>query len=136
MKRQVFLTRGSAAGQRQCGLSFLEVMFTIAILSIAALSATLLLVPIARQANLRREIQTANSSAKNVLEKIQATPFTQIVTTYPQSYVETIPELPSGGLTITYTDPTADPLLIEVGLAWQNAEAGSIQRTFNTVRTR
>ena len=136
MQRRLFLTQGAAAGQRECGLSFLEVVFTIAILSIAALSTTLLVVPVTRQANLRREVQTANLSARKVLEKIQATPFSDIVTTYPQSHVETIPELPSGELTITYADPTADPLLIEVGLAWQNAQGGLIERTFDTVRTR
>jgi Ni/Fe-hydrogenase subunit HybB-like protein len=136
MKRQVFPVRALTAGQKDGGLSFLEIMFTIAILSVAALTATLLLVPVARQTGLRREVQTANLSAKKVLEKIQATPFTQIVTTYPQSYVETIPGLPSGGITITYADPTADPLLIQVGLAWTNAQAGTIQRTFDTVRTR
>lgn len=136
MQRQALLARRSAADPGDRGLSLLEVMFTIVVLAIAVLSTALLLVPVAHQANLRREVQVANLSAKKVLEKIQATPFTQIVTTYPQSYAEAIPELPSGGLTITYVDPAADPLLIQVGLAWQSAQGGLLERTFDTVRTR
>ena len=103
---------------------------------VAALSAALILVPVARQSTLRREVQTANMAARKVLEKIQATPFTEILNTYPQSHVEPITELPSGTLTISYADPAADPLVMRVDLSWENAQAGTLERTFDTVRTK
>ena len=120
---------------RRQGFSLLEVSITIAILLATTLTATLLLVPIARQSRLRREVEVANTSAKRVLERIQATPFKDILKVYPQSYSETIAGLGAGTITITYADPTADPLLIQADLTWNNPEAGTMQRTFNTVRT-
>ena len=117
------------------GFSLLEVSITIAILLSATLAAILLLVPVARQARLRREVETANSAAKRILERIQATPYKDIVTLYPQSYSEVITGLNAGSITITYVDPAADPLLIQADLTWNDPESGTLQRTFNTVRT-
>lgn len=120
---------------RSGGFSLLELSITIAILLSATLAAMLLLVPVARQTRLRREVETANSAAQRVLERIQATPFKDILKVYPQSHSEAIPGLNSGTVTITYADITADPLLIQADLSWNNSEAGTLQRTFNTVRT-
>ena len=123
------------SAERSAGFSLLELAITVAILLSATLTALLLLVPVANQARLRREVETANSAAKRVLERIQATPFKDITTIYPPSYSETIADLDSGTITITYTDPAADPLVISADLSWVNPEAGTIQRTFKTVRT-
>jgi len=128
--------RTLTARNRERGISLLEVMIAVAVISLATLSATLLLVPVARQSNLRREIELANTSAKRILERIQSTPFESILGTYPPSYGETITGLPGGALTVTYTDPATDPLLIQVALTWDNAQMGTLQRTFDTVRTR
>ena len=67
MQRQALLARRSAADPGDRGLSLLEVMFTIVVLAIAVLSTALLLVPVAHQANLRREVQVANLSAKTAM---------------------------------------------------------------------
>ncbi|MBI4606504.1 MAG: hypothetical protein HY721_31450 [Planctomycetes bacterium] len=117
------------------GLTLLEVVISAAILASATLAAAILLVPIASQARLRREVQAANAAAKVVLEKIQAVPFNEIVVEYPQGKTVPIPDLPSGSLSVSYVDPTADPLLVQVDLSWDSAEGGTFQRTFNTVRT-
>jgi len=117
------------------GFSLLELVITIAILATATLAATLLLVPVARESRVRREVQVANLAARRVLERLQTTPFNDIPTVYPQGHVETIPELPAGSLTVQYVDPAADPLVVQVTLGWSSPEIGSMARTFNTIRT-
>lgn len=117
------------------GFSLLELMLTVSVLAIATLAAALIVVPVARESRLRREVETANVAAKRVLERIQSTPFTSILSTYPQGHVETVPGLNSSALTIQYADPAADPLDIRLDLVWVSPEAGSITRTFYTLRT-
>ncbi len=110
-------------------------MITVALLATVTLAAALVVVPVARESRLRREVEAASTAARRVLEKIQATSFNSIVTTYPQGYVEAIPGLNAGSLRIVYADPAADPLQIQVDLAWNSPEAGTITRTFQTLRT-
>jgi type II secretory pathway pseudopilin PulG len=117
------------------GFSLLELVITIAILTTATLTAMLLLVPVARESRVRREVQIANLAAKRALERIQTTPFNDIVDAYPQGYAEPVAWLPSGALTVQYVDPTADPLSIQVTMSWVSGEVGAMSRTFSTVRT-
>lgn len=117
------------------GFSLLELVITVAVLASVTLAAALVVVPIARESRLRREVETANTAAQRVLEKIQATAFNEIVTTYAQGHVEPIAGLTGGSLRVTYADTTADPLEIQVDLIWNSPEAGTISRTFRTLRT-
>lgn len=117
------------------GFSLLELVITIAILTTATLTAMLLLVPVARESRVRREVQIANLAAKRALERIQTTPFNDIVDDYPQGYAEPVTGLPSGALTVQYVDPTADPLTVQVTMSWVSAEIGAMSRSFSTVRT-
>ena len=136
--RRLFLSTpgGSLRGKKfSRGFTLLEVVITVALLAAVTLSGMLLIVPVARQARIRREVQFANSAARRMLEKIQAAPFSEILTLYPASYVEPIVDLPGGVLGITYVDPTTDPLEIQASLTWQSPEMGTMQRTFNTLRT-
>ncbi|HVR73156.1 MAG TPA: type II secretion system protein, partial [Planctomycetota bacterium] len=111
------------------GFTLLEVVITVALLASVTLSGMLLIVPVARQARIRREVQIANTAARRMLEKVQAAPFSEILTLYPTSYVESITDLPGGTLSITYVDPAADPLEIQASLTWESAEMGTMQRT-------
>jgi len=123
-------------GRRQIqGFSLLELVITIAILTTATLAATLLLVPVARESRVRREVQVANLTAKRALERIQTTPYNDIVKSYPQGYTESVPNLPSGTLSVQYVDPAADPLSVQLTMSWNSAEIGAMSRTFNTMRT-
>ena len=128
MKRRPFTAR-------QRGFSLLEVILAVALLSLTALGASLIIVPVARQSRFRREDQTANAAAKRALERIQAAPFKDLTTLYPPSYTEKVTGLQGGTLSITYADPAADPLLIQADLSWVDEMGNSMQRTFNTVRT-
>ncbi|MBI4585077.1 MAG: prepilin-type N-terminal cleavage/methylation domain-containing protein [Planctomycetes bacterium] len=135
LKKPTALPHLDVPPQRRQGFSLLEIAIAISLLTIVTLSTVLLLVPIARQSRLQREIEAANLATKRVLEKIQATPFKDILAIYPQSSSIAIPELPNGSLVLTYTDPSADPLVIQANLTWESPEIGTLQRTFHTVRT-
>ena len=132
-KRRPRGSRAPACGQQ--GFSLLEVVLTIALLTTTTLGTSLLLVPIARQSRIGRETQIANSAARGVLERLQATPFKDLLTDYPPSSVKTISELPSGKVTVQYEDPAADPLIIEAIVTWDSPDLGSMSRAFNTIRT-
>lgn len=113
----------------------LEVVLAIAILTAVSLGTSLLLIPIARQTRINRETEIANAEVQKVLEQFQATPFDALLDSYPPGWAQTIPELPSGSINVSYTDPTADPLLIHATLSWVSPELGDMQLNFDTVRT-
>jgi Tfp pilus assembly protein PilV len=117
------------------GLSLLEVVVTIAVLTGVALGAALLLAPMARQARINRETSIANVETQRVLEELQAAPLRDIVALYPQGSVRPIPQLPGGSLRVSYVDPAADPLVVDVELTWNSPDLGSMQRSFHTIRT-
>lgn len=112
-----------------------EVMITIAILATLSLATLLTLVPIGRQTRLNRELQAATHTVSDVLERIHATPFNDLQTLYPDGQTAAVSELPGGQLTISYVDPTTDPVILNLTLAWDSPQIGPVTRTFTTVRT-
>src|SRR5262245_47399998 len=108
------------AGGRVRGMSLLEVVVGIAILTSLALAAILIIVPVSRQARINREVATANTEARRVLEKVQAAKFKDIVTLYPNGSVAPIIALPNGKVSTTYEDPAADPLIMRAVLTWDS----------------
>ena len=110
-------------------------MLAIALVTSMALAVSLLLVSLSRQARVGREAQSANLAAKRVLEMFQATPFNEIVPTYPEGTELEVPELPNGRVVVHYEDSEADPLLASVTVTWSSPDLGAMSRTFNTVRT-
>jgi hypothetical protein len=121
--------------RRDRGISLLEVVITVALLTAVGLATAILLVPIARQSRIQRETDIANLAARRILEQVQATPFNDIVQNFPDGSVRVIPELEGGVITISYADPAADPLVLRANLTWESPELGTMQRTFDTVRT-
>lgn len=128
-------SRPSPGRDRQAGISMLDVTATLFVLTAVALGVALLVVPIARQSRIHREATTANAEAQRMLEEIQATPFNEIVTLYPDGTVRPIPSLPNGEVLVSYTDVDSDPLRIHVDVRWSSLEIGDMSRTFHTVRT-
>lgn len=121
--------------RRRAGFSLLEVAITLAVLTVVSLSSLLAIVPVARQSRLNREVETANAEARTVLEKIQSAPFHNIPALYPDAVNIPIPTLLSGSVTVDYADPNADPLFVQVTVAWTSRDGGAYSRTFITVRT-
>ena len=121
--------------RRRAGITLLEVMLTIAVLTVVALSAVLLLVPIAGQTRVTREVHLANTEAQRALEGVLATPFHEITTEYPPGAAFAVDTLPEGQIVVNYPDPLSDPLEVHVTLSWSSTSLGDMQRTFVTVRT-
>jgi type II secretory pathway pseudopilin PulG len=130
-----YLAGREVAGGRGRGISLLEVIVGIAILTSLALAAILIIVPVSRQARINREVATANTEARRVLEKVQAAKFKDIVVLYPNGSAAPIISLPGGKVTTTYENPAADPLILRAVLTWDSPDLGPMMRTFFTVRT-
>ena len=120
---------------KTAGFSLLEMIIVIGLLTAVLLGTLILIVPIARQSRINREIEIANAEAQKALEQFQATPFHDIVDDFPPGTELIIDELTDATVTINYADPTADPLLIQVNLSWTSPDLGDMQRVFDTVRT-
>ena len=121
--------------ERERALTLLEVTLTLAVLTALALSVALLIVPVARQSRLNRELGLANSEARKVLEQVQTAPFSKLLTDFPPGLEIPVDELPEGKLVVSYADPQADPLIVQVDLVWNSPEIGRMQRSFHTART-
>jgi prepilin-type N-terminal cleavage/methylation domain-containing protein len=122
-------------GQGQEGLTLLEVVIAVAILTSLSLAATLVFVPVSRQARVNREVALANSEARKVLEKVHAVPFRNVTRIYPNGREVIVNNLKDGKVTTTYEDPAADPLVLRAVLTWSSPDLGAMQRTYYTVRT-
>ena len=122
-------------GRRQRGLLLVELAVAVAVLGILAISALLVMIPVGQQARLNRELSTAASAVRNVLEQVQATPFNDIVTTYPDGTVIEVGKLPDGQIEVRYEDVAADPLELELTIRWESSEAGPMSRSYVTVKT-
>ena len=121
--------------QQRAGLTLLEVVLAIVLLTSLALATLVLLVPIARQSRVNREVHTADTEVKKVLERIHATPFNDLLTLYPPGTSQPMTGLASGQLVVNYVDPAADPLEIQVTFSWSSPNLGSMKKTFTTART-
>ena len=123
------------AAERSSGFSLVEVTIAIVVLTVLSFTTALVLVPVSREHRAAREMDLANASVRSVLESIHATPFSEIVTRYPNGTEWTVEDLPEGQIEISYEDPTADPLRVQLDLSWNSPDQGAMQRSFFTIRT-
>lgn len=119
----------------EAGFSLIEVAVAVALLSILTVSTLLTLIPVSRQTRLTREMETASAAVRDLMERVHATPFSEVPVLYPDGTVVTLAALENGDVTIAYEDITADPLIISFDLAWNSPQIGSMSRTFVTVKT-
>jgi len=119
----------------EAGFSLIETVVAAALLGVLTLSTLLTIIPISRQTRLSREVEAATYAVSDTLERIHATPFNEILILHPDGQSLDVDTLPSGQLSITYDDPTADPLVMTISLSWVAEDGGSIVREFTTVRT-
>ena len=122
-------------GRGEAGFSLIEITIAIVILTVLSFTTALVLVPVSREHRSARETDIANAAVRSVLESIHATPFNEILTNYPPDDVIDIAELENGQITVSYEDPTADPLVVQLDLTWDSDESGAMSRSFFTVRT-
>lgn len=120
---------------RQAGFSMIEVAVAVAILGVLTISTLLTLIPVSRQTRLNREMEAAAAGMRDAMERVQATPFSELLTLYPDGSVLPVATLADGEITVSYADPAADPLLITFALTWDSPDVGPMERTYLTVRT-
>ena len=121
--------------EREEGFSLIEVAVAVALLSILTVSTLLTLIPISRQTRLNREMEAASSAVRDLMERVHATPYSDVAALYPDGTVMTLADLENGEVTIAYDDVTADPLIISFDLRWESPQIGAMSRTFTTVKT-
>ena len=120
---------------QEAGFSILEVYVAAALLVVVMFSAMLTVVPVSRQVRISDDIDTVVAQVQNTLERLQVTPYSDIVTAFPAGVQLALTDVESGTLTITYEDPTADPLQIRVTANWTIPDLGPVERIFSTTRT-
>ena len=69
------------------------------------------------------------------MERVHATPYTDVSDLYPDGTVMMLAALDDGEVTIGYEDVAADPLVISFDLRWVSPQIGPMSRTFTTVKT-
>ena len=123
-------TRNGSPKSLGGGFTLVEVVMAISILTLLAVSTIISLVPVSRQNRMSRETEQAVAQVRNVLEQIQATPFSDLPTLYADGQVLSIPNLENGQILIEYGDPATDPLVIQATLSWDSEDMGTVTRTF------
>lgn len=121
--------------RREDGFTLFEIVVTIGLLAIVSSSVLMTVVPVGRQSRLNREMEIAASSARNLVARIQVTPFNELLEVYPEGTVIAVPELDSGNLTVAYEDVNTDPLVVLIDLTWTSPDIGPVTTDFVTVRT-
>lgn len=129
------------------GTTLIEILvatlvFTVALGALlSAITASLYLV------DLSREQAIAVSDLRNIMERIRATAFNNIVVQFPDadvdgpagnSYSSIVGgyRLNNQSMTVTYPDVNSDPLEIRVRLAWQDKRGRAQSVAASTFRTR
>jgi Tfp pilus assembly protein PilV len=135
MRHRIRDLQGEASSSTSGGITLLELVISIVVLTTVGLGTITLLVPTARQSRLSRELQTANLEARRVIERILSTPFSSLTAAYPYGVEIPVPDLPQGKIIVTYADPAADPLQVHLDLSWESPDLGTSRFTFDTART-
>ena len=121
---------------RHAGLTLLEVATSAAVLVVVAMSSVLMMLPIAKQARISREMDTGLMAAEEYIEGLQLSPFDTITTKFPPGQETSVDTLNEGKIVVEYADPDVDPLVVHVHLTWTSPDLGSMSRTFTTARTK
>ena len=94
-----------------------------------------------------RETTIAVSDLRTIMEHIRSTPFSDLTTNFPNAVQDgptgnNYPAIVGGyalhneHITVTYTDPSTDPLEINVSLTWQDKRGRSYSSSMSTYMTR
>lgn len=134
-------------------MTLLEVAVAVVVLTLMCASAGGLLVALARQSELNRQMAVVNSETSNALSLVHAAPFDSIAAELQQDgYVDQgnfvyqkslagVPlSLPSGTINVSLRNangiPLPDPLYLDINVTWDAPPSGQEVRNYVTVRTR
>jgi prepilin-type N-terminal cleavage/methylation domain-containing protein len=127
-----------AAAKRDDGLTLVEVMIALAILSVVSLVAFPTLLSFVDLSDTARSENVGTHDLMSAVEDVISTPFTQVTATYPQG--QAIPKyqalhLQNESVVVTYDDPLADPLIVTLSLKYNDSKGRPWQGVFRCVRT-
>ena len=135
------------------GITLLDIMVGIVVLTIVVVSSGGVLAALARQGELDRQFAVVESEVSNVLSLIHAAPFDSIGAdlaadgftdlggfSYRKGLSDSPMSLTNGYLEVTLRDavdiPLPDPLYMDVTVAWDVLPDDRITKRFVAVRTR
>ncbi len=129
------------------GTTLVEVLAATLILALALGGLIQGLITIMETIDLARDQSQTTTDLRSMLERIRATPFDYLTTRFPNGVVNGPVSLPYTGIvgtyvlpqeniTVAYANATADPLEINVALAWQDKRGRVRTASMATFRTR
>ena len=107
------------------GLTLIEVLVSFFILSVGILSSLMFFTSATASTELARDMTTANTHAEYVLEEMHSRAALTDITAeeWPDwTSANGLNTLPQETITVTFTDPSADPLPINVTVTWKTKE--------------
>jgi Tfp pilus assembly protein PilV len=123
-------------------MSLIEAIVAIAIIAVGVVALVAQLEASYKTTSVNRETNKAMAHLQASLEKVIATPFSNITTAFPSGstvtldHVDTPDVLDQERITVAYADVSADPLQITVTIQWKAFDGRMRTRTLSTLRTR
>jgi prepilin-type N-terminal cleavage/methylation domain-containing protein len=154
MKQLLTRVHGGGGKAGRAGMTLLETIMAIAVITILAAGVGGLLAALARQTELNRQMAVVNSEVSNALSLVHSAPYQSIGSTLVAdgyvdrgnfSYRKDLSAAPlhlaSGTLDVTFRNVVAppalpDPLRVDVVIRWDCPPMGQATRSFVNVRTR
>jgi type II secretory pathway pseudopilin PulG len=124
------------------GLTLVELLIVSLVLAVTIGALLVVFVNALNQIVLSKELSIATDDLRDTLEKIKATPFTNIVVQYPNGSPIAASViggfiLPNESISISYPRGTnADPLEVTATITWLSKDKRTRTQSFNTLLTR
>lgn len=124
------------------GLTLVELLIVSLVLVVTIGALLVVFVNALNQIVLAKEISIATDDLRDILEKIKATPFANIVTQYPDGSLIAASViggfiLPNESISISYPRGTnADPLEVNATVTWLSKDKRVRTQSYNTLVTR
>ena len=122
----------------QKGLTLVEILLTVFVLSVGILSSLLYFTTVSASNELAKEVTIASNHGEYVFEEMRLRPSLSDITSTDWSawaISEVLATLPGESITVTYLDSSADPLQATAVVSWQ-ARTGTKTVTFLTELTK
>jgi prepilin-type N-terminal cleavage/methylation domain-containing protein len=133
------MSNTSRPRRRLGGFALIEVMISMAMLSIGALSIYQSVISYQDLSRLAHDRNIAYFDLETALEDIQSTPFANVVAKFPNDQRVTKFEglhLQRERITVHYGDVAADPLYITLTVTWRDQKMRTLTETLETARTK
>lgn len=135
------------AQKRSKGFTLVELMVTVFILTVGLSALMEGFASLLYLIDTAREETTATADLRNMFERIKSSSFDQTPTRFPHGTVDGPVSarywtlignytLKNENITVTYTNPAADPLEVRAIVQWRDTRGKNRNLTFSTFKTR